>query len=224
VDGNAAMEDSFVQIKFGADSPSNELSAALDHLRNEIASGLLYTHNRANSNTSRALESATFLYALIEILTEKGLLSVAELDARKNAIAERVQKRFLSKGMGVIVQESERDKYKFEAEVKIDCENRIHLCKAACCRLDFPLSRQDIDEGIIKWAFDSPYLIAHSPDGYCSHMDRGSCACTVREHRPIPCRAYDCRNDKRIWQDFEMEIINPDIERVFAGKVSPEDG
>lgn len=59
-----------------------------------------------------------------------------------------------------------------------------------------------------------PYLIAQGKDGYCTHFEHGSCSCTVRENRPVPCRGYDCRNDKRIWLDFENKIPNPNIERA----------
>jgi Fe-S-cluster containining protein len=198
------------------DTVSFEITAALEQLRKEIVGGLMYTHNRANANTSRALETATFLYALIELLAEKGVLATEELDARKDKIADRVQKRFLSKGMGVVLQEPERDKYAFESEAHVDCENRVHLCKASCCRMNFPLSRQDVAEGIVKWDLESPYLIAQTEDGYCRHLDRASCKCTVREHRPIPCRAYDCSKDSRIWADFANYVINPDLETLFT--------
>lgn len=104
-------------------------------------------------------KTATFLYALIELLAEKGILTTEELDSRKDKIADRVQKRFLSKGMGVVLQEPERDKHAFQSEAYVDCENRVYLCKAACCRLNFPLSRQDVAERIVKWDLESPYLI-----------------------------------------------------------------
>jgi hypothetical protein len=29
------------------------------------------------------------------------------------------------------------------------------------------------------------------------------------------CRAYDCRNDKRIWADFERKIVSPELENLF---------
>ena len=161
-----------------------EMNVLLGELRKEIVAGLVYTHSRANANTSRALETATFLYALIELLTEKGILTIEELDVQKDKIADRVERRFLSKGMGVVLQEPDQDKYAFEAEAHVDCENRVHLCKAACCRMIFPLSRQDIAERVIMWDLESPYLIAQTEDGYCRHLDRTSCRCTVREHRP----------------------------------------
>src|SRR5690348_10553079 len=141
------------------DEQPDGMKVLLGELRKEIVAGLQYTHSRASANTSRALESATFLYALIELLTEKGILTIEELDARKDKIADRVEKRFLSKGMGVVLQEPDQDKYAFQAEAHVDCENRVHLCKAACCRMIFPLSRQDVAERLIMWDLEAPYLI-----------------------------------------------------------------
>jgi hypothetical protein len=40
-------------------------------------------------------------------------------------------------------------------------------------------------------------------------MERGSCRCTVYDARPVPCRGFDCREDKRIWRDFEGRVPNP---------------
>jgi len=197
------------------DQRRDEMKGLLEEFRKEIVGGLTYTHSQANANTHRALETATFLFALVEVLAEKGVLTIEELDARKDEIADRVQRRFLSKGMGVVLQEPEQDKYAFAAEARVDCENRVHLCKAACCRMLFPLSRQDIAERLVMWDLEAPYLIAQTEDGWCRHLDRAACNCTVREHRPIPCRAYDCRNDPRIWSDFANYTINPDLDRLF---------
>ena len=194
---------------------NGRLSTALADLRQELVSSLLYTHSRANANTSRLLEAASFLYALIELLQEKGLLTIEELDARKDTVAERMEKRFLDKGMGVNLLEPEQDKYALTGGVQIDCENRVHLCHAACCRLWFPLSQQDVDEGVIQWDLQLPYIIAQDGDGYCKHLDRGGCHCTVYQQRPLPCRTFDCRQDKRIWLDFANKVVNPDLETLF---------
>jgi Fe-S-cluster containining protein len=56
-------------------------------------------------------------------------------------------------------------------------------------------------------------MIEHGTDGYCIHIERGTCGCTIYENRPVPCRAFDCRNDKRIWVDFEKQIPNPAVNR-----------
>jgi Fe-S-cluster containining protein len=187
-------------------------------LRQEVADGLLYLHHRANANTSKALEVAAFAYSMIELLIEKGLLTEEEINSRKREIAAQLTEKFRDNGMGVVWTKPEHDKYAFEKSVTIDCENRIPLCRASCCRLAFALTPQDVEERIVQWNFSRPYMILQEQDGYCTHMERGTCRCGIYEHRPFPCRAYDCRNDKRIWLDFEKNIVNPDIEKAVQHK------
>ena len=194
-------------------TPKNN-GSSLEKLHSEVAGGLRYTHTRANANTGNLLEIASFAYAAIELLTEKGLLEVTELDERKKAIAGRLVKKFINEGMGLTFQEREQDKYAFEA-VQIDCETRLPFCKAACCKLRFALSKQDVEEGIVKWEFGRPYLIARGENGYCIHMDRGRLNCTIHSRRPVPCRGYDCSADKRIWADFEAKIVSPELEKLL---------
>ncbi len=190
----------------------------------EVAQGLAYLHNRTNATAGRTLEAASFVYALIELLIEKGLLSLEEIDERKMQVSDRLLKRFLQHDSGIAIQEPGQDKYTFEQTTKIDCENRVHLCQAACCKLVFPLSNQDIEEGTIKWELSRPYIIAKGKDGYCSHFDRECQRCSVHAQRPIPCRAYDCRQDTRIWQDFENKIVNPQLNSPnWPGNLSEED-
>lgn len=111
------------------------------------------------------------------------------------------------------------DKYEAEA-ADVPCGELIPLCKAACCRLTFALSTQDLDEGIIRWDYGQPYLIRQrASDGYCVHNDPASGGCTVHPARPRVCRVYDCRQDERIWIDFERRIPAARL----AG-ASPDDG
>jgi Fe-S-cluster containining protein len=177
--------------------------------REEVAAGLRYAHFRADANTGKLLEVASFLYAAIDLLSKQGLLDITELDERKKAAAAQLMEKFAERGMGVVYQKPEQDKYTFAQEAKIDCGNRLHLCKAACCKLRFALSKQDVEEGIVHWDFSAPYVIARGTNGYCQHLDQEQKCCSVYAHRPIPCRGYDCRNDKRIWLDFEKRVINP---------------
>lgn len=179
--------------------------------RHEVAAGLRYAHFRADANTGKLLEVASFLYAAIDLLNQKGLLDLAELDERKKKAAANLVEKFSGRGMGVVYQKPEYDKYNFAGEAQVDCENRIQFCHAACCKLRFALSKQDVEEGVVRWDFSAPYLIAKGPDGYCQHLHREQKCCTVHEQCPVPCRAFDCRNDKRIWLDFENKVVNPQI-------------
>ena len=113
--------------------PSTDTTARFEAVRDEIASGLQFTHNQATANTRKLLEVASFAYAAIDLLAEKGLLQIEELDERQKTIAKRLVEKFIDQGMGLTYQEKEQDKYAFEP-VHINCAERVHLCKAACCR------------------------------------------------------------------------------------------
>ncbi len=193
---------------------------ALESLRSELVDGLLYTHGRVNADSSKLLETSAFLYAAIELLSERGLISVAELDERKKVVMQRLVKVFLKRGMGVILLEPEQDKYTYPEVAEVDCAARLHVCHAACCRLNFALSVQDVEEGVLRWELGDPYMSRREADGYCSHLDRETFTCTVREHRSIPCRAYTCRNDARIWKDFDRMEPVPGLDQAFRDRVA----
>ena len=180
-------------------------------LPQEILKAFIYTHNRSNANTSEVHLACSSLQAVVELLLERGLIDRDELAKRQNAAAETLRRQYMQRGMGVAVQEFGVSKCQFHAGAHVDCENRIHLCHAACCKLPLALSKEDIQEGKVAWELDQPYMLAHGADGYCTHMDREEHTCTVYEHRPIPCRGYDCSHDQRIWQDFENYKIHPQI-------------
>ncbi len=195
-------------------SSNGKFTEKLSKIQNEVSDGLLFNHTRINFNTTKTLESTSFLYALIELLSEKGMISIDELDKRKKEVAERQVKKFAETGIGLMYQTPEFDKYNFKKEACIDCQSRLDVCKANCCKFPFALSRQDIEERIVRWEFGKPYLIAHDTDGYCVHLNRENYKCTVHEHRPVPCRGFDCKDNKKwkVWQDYDQKILNPELE------------
>ncbi|MGA1870573.1 MAG: YkgJ family cysteine cluster protein [bacterium] len=199
------------------ESKNKIISEILLGIKGDLSSGLLYTHMRINANTSKSLETASFLYALIELLKEKGLISIDELDKQKKQVADRLIEKFVASGIGLMYQNFEYDKYTFEHAARADCEKCLHICQAICCKLPFALSKQDVEERIICWEYGRPYLIAHDADGYCVHLDRKTFRCKAYHHRPVPCRGFDCLNDDKwkIWQNYEKKIMNPElIEKV----------
>ncbi len=198
-----------------ADHSSEDSDDTTERLRDEVAHGLLYTHSRANANSSKVLEVASFSYALIELLKERGVISIEELDERKKQVNERLAKKFTETGMGVALTKEAHEENGDQETVEIDCENRLHLCHAACCRLRFALSARDVESGKVKWNLGQPYMIRQGADGYCHHLDRATKFCSIYEDRPFVCRAYDCRQDERIWKDFENMEINPDLDEFL---------
>ncbi len=98
-----------------------------------------------------------------------------------------------------------RDKYQVPS-TDIDCAARIPLCGAKCCTMDVTLSAQDVAEGGIPFDIMKPYALPRDPTTKrCVCMDADG-ACTIYERRPGACRAYDCRNDARVWRDFDARI------------------
>ncbi len=189
------------------------IGEGVNNMLNEIASGLLYTHTRITDNARRNIEASSFLYALVELLNEKGVISIEELDGRKMQVAERLVQKFAKSGLGLICQTPEYDKYAFAHQTDVDCQSRLPVCKAVCCKFPFALSRQDVEEGLLRWEFGRPYLIAHDADGYCAHLDRETYRCSAYDHRPVPCRGFSCRDNERwpVWTDYNGMILNEDL-------------
>lgn len=101
------------------------------------------------------------------------------------------------------------DKYAIESSSP-PCAELIHLCNARCCSFEFPLSTADLDEGVIRWDYGQPYRIRQrASDGFCVHHDPAAKTCTVHAQRPGACRHYDCRNDSRVWIDYDKRIPAP---------------
>ncbi len=101
-----------------------------------------------------------------------------------------------------------RDKYQVQSP-DVDCASLIPLCKARCCSMDVTLSAQDVAEGGIPFDIMQPYALPRDPATKRCVCMAADGACTIYDKRPGACRAYDCRNDKRVWLDFEARIAAP---------------
>jgi hypothetical protein len=69
-------------------------------LRGEVAGGFLDSHARANKNPAKALEIASFCYAMIELQEEKGLLTFKELDYRRQVLNKATGQKVCRSGCG----------------------------------------------------------------------------------------------------------------------------
>lgn len=133
----------------------------------------------------------------------------ARIAAALPAVLERVQRND-ARAVGRVWMETSLDNKYEIAGASPPCEELMPICQARCCRMVFPLSTADLDEGVIRWDYGQPYVIRQrASDGYCVHNDPASHGCTVHAQRPGACRRYDCREDKRIWIDYEKRIPVP---------------
>jgi len=99
--------------------------------------------------------------------------------------------KMLEMGIGSIYGQEEEGL----PDAVIDCRTRTRECRAACCTLTFALTRDEVQKGIIKHNPEKPFFISRNTEGYCTHLDHNSLACTVWNDRPLRCRRYDCRED-----------------------------
>jgi Fe-S-cluster containining protein len=177
---------------------------ALDGTTAGLGQGLRYLHVWTSRTREDAWKAMLGVHTLMELLVGKGLITPEELEAQGTATAPRVHEAFAADPLAPMLGETP-DKYAAPSPA-IDCAARLHLCQARCCTLRFALSAQDLDEGLVRWEYARPYLIAQRADGYCTHCHPETRDCGVYVNRPAPCRTYDCRQDERIWTDFDRRV------------------
>ena len=64
-------------------APAAPPPAAAGAAGQDLLRGLIYTHNRANANTTAAHEANATLRALVALLVEQGLVEGGEFEARR---------------------------------------------------------------------------------------------------------------------------------------------
>jgi len=174
--------------------------------RDELEGGLRFLHVLGMQGRIGNEETSLRLEALIEELAARSAVDLRSLEARQELLRQRGRDR---RGDAEVDVGAREDKYAITELPPIDCEARLHLCRARCCTFTFPLSFQDLDERVVRWDYEHPYRIARNDNGYCVHNDAGRRTCTVYAHRPAVCRTYDCRTDPRVWLDFDKRIPAP---------------
>lgn len=177
-----------------------------ERLEHQVERGNLFTHTALSRQSARINEIESFLYAVIDMLTIKGITPPGELtEAVKRVREEMIASEEVS-NPGISLRIDGPDEKDF---IPVNCGERLHICKAVCCKLDFALSAKEIESGKIKWDLGRPYFIRHDPKScYCSHIQPGILKCNVYDHRPSVCKKYSCAKDERIWNDFEKMELN----------------
>ena len=182
-----------------------------DNPNKELEAGLRFVHLMGMQTKFDVFETSVRVLALLEEMIARGQVDMRSLEERKERIKAQEMER--ANAQASVQVAPNVDKYTMTDLPEIDCEARLHLCQGRCCTLTFPLSFQDLDEGIVRWEYSRPYLIRHRrSDGYCVHNTPDH-KCDVYANRPAICRTYDCRTDKRIWIDFENRIPAPPPEK-----------
>lgn len=159
-------------------------------------------------------ELRAVLDSLIEILVSNGTLAEGH-----RRLFDKLRERVGVSARRTVQLRIEPDKHTIEGP-DIDCADRLHLCQARCCQLSVTLAAQDLEDGIFEWEWDRPYVLKRGGDGYCLKIDDKTGGCTCYDQRPAMCRRFDCREDRRIWIDFEKRIPAPLMDPLQAVSVT----
>jgi Fe-S-cluster containining protein len=187
----------------------------LRELERQVERGHVFAHAVLSEQASRADENEAIIRGLVELLIERDVVEADDLVAAVNAVRAQT---IAAPDIAVRVD----DEHDPEYGAPVDCEARLHICKAVCCRLRFPLSVEEVEAGgPIKWDLGRPYFNRHGSDGYCHQCDSETHACHIYEARPAPCRQYSCVGDDRIWKDFDAMELNQEYIDERLGSTGP---
>ena len=191
---------------------------ALGEMERQMERASMFAQASLDRMAVRMRDAESQVAELVDLLRAKGLLSEDDLpgqepngartgrgggasDARGTGMESPPPLRWPSIAFRV-------DEGEPPAPQPVNCAERMHICQAVCCKLDFALTPDEVDAGRVKWDLGFPYLVRHNADGYCVHNDRRTGCCSVYADRPGVCRRYSCADDGRIWKDFEKMELN----------------
>ncbi|HZS36415.1 MAG TPA: hypothetical protein VFF06_06300, partial [Polyangia bacterium] len=106
---------------------------------------------------------ASTVFALVELLIERGLLDGAEVAERIARAGEQLGAGPFADGARVAAESSLDDK-RAAPNAAVDCDARLPLCRAVCCTLQVPLAPQDLEEGVVRWDPARPFYLRRDDD------------------------------------------------------------
>ncbi len=189
------------------DEPPSASHDARAELGEELADlrGDLHRLGAQVARSERAVAGlATALDTLLQILRVRETLGEGHLQ-----MLDAVRKHAKLATEPQLMLGTTVDKYVVESPADLDCSALVHLCQSRCCALNIPLSEQDLTEGKLAWRIRAPYYLAQDDTGYCVYLQHATGGCGNYQVRPAPCRSYDCRQDPRVWIDYERRIPAP---------------
>lgn len=191
---------------------------SLPNLPEPLVRAIAELRTKEQENAADIRELRAYLAQLVDILRHRG-----ELAKGHERLLEKIAQRARAPRKTAVTLSTITDKHS-AASPDIDCASLLHLCQARCCSFKVSLAETDVRAGTLDWDIQDPYVLARGSDGYCAYIDRASGGCTCYEERPGICRTYDCRQDTRVWLDFEKRVPAPlSLPPIFRTD-TPEDG
>src|SRR4051812_33138265 len=127
----------------------------LGELERQVERGAVFEHALFADNATRVGSNEAILRGLVELLTERGVVDAGELGA-----AVAAARADTNTGIEIAIRSDDSE---WKVGEPVDCNARIHICKAVCCRLRFPLSIAEVEAGgPLKWDLGRPYFNRHT--------------------------------------------------------------
>lgn len=154
------------------------------------------------------LATATTLQAVMQLLIQKKVIAPSEIDAMFHAVRTSVIEAKQAQIQGPVVTPDDLA----VSESDLDCTKHHSACGAACCStFNVYLTPSEAKSNRYLWDITHPYKLLGDADNTCVYFDRENLGCTIWEHRPKACRAFDCRGDERVWSDYPDRILSTEL-------------
>lgn len=181
----------------------NKLEEKHAELEDQIAKGQINIHSTLSRISDRINELEAVIYGINNALIEQEIIPSNLLYKKVDSVKTQMIENGQNLNAGITVRIDDEN----AVEQEVNCEERLHICKAVCCKLNFPLNENEIDSGHYKWQLGKPYYIRQQSNGACCYLGESG-KCGVYSNRPKICRIYSCHKDERIWKDFDNMVLN----------------
>ncbi len=182
-------------------------STDVQSLERQVERGSFFSHTALGKGFLRLHELESFVYGLLDVLVTKQAVTSDEVALAVHNVRSRLSESGDVPNTGVVMRVDPTEEAP-RPPTLVNCAERMHVCHAICCKLDFPLTVSEIESGAVKWDLGRPYYIRHEASGFCAHNMQATGGCGIYANRPAVCRGYSCANDQRIWKDFDKMELN----------------
>ena len=121
------------------ETPKPEMQDDFD-LERQVERGNFFIHSEFSKLAERLNETESFLFSLIDILLEKKAFTEEELKEKVIENRREILGKMDQYRTGVALRKDNQSETKYRP---VNCEERLHICKAACCKLNFALSKDE---------------------------------------------------------------------------------
>jgi hypothetical protein len=147
-------------------------------IERQLERGSLFTHTALSKNAEEACEVASLAFGLVDLLVQKGVIAHHEVLESARAVREEMHAQGEMTGPGVALRIDAPAEPGRET-VLVNCQERLPICKAICCKLSFALTAQEVEDGHVRWDLGMPYNIRQEASGFCTHLQDDPRGCGV---------------------------------------------